>query len=559
MRKPSPNYSLNKIPPELVDRVVVRSQEYHEACNALNQSARRSFEKREWPSQRETNRKRMRIIGDHAEALAEEIRQEFPAAQDHPQWGSQLHQTTLQKETTVPPPILFGFLRKLEIQLGWTPHPIPDLEQFPHQKASRKTHPQSAEPPYEDLAESILKSPQWQVPYPYREKDVLFLQEAIDSHLKGQSCQYSLLPELFYRNQHAYLLGLVEGEKTTFPFAVPFVNEEIGIRPRAFLVGQQALLKLFAFTRSYFLVPTEDPVGLVAALLRLMPDKDPAQLIINLGYQEWGKILIQQNAERVLRESGETLDYTAGVHGMVMIVFAHPSSDIVFKAIRDTGKPPKTIRAEQVVERYQFVVGQDRVGRFADAQLFENWSFPKRLFAPDLLQELLEESQSTLSETEDSICFRNILTERRMTPLDIFVRKEKSPLPERMIEEYGRAITEIAMSNIFPGDLLLKNFGVTDDHKVVFYDYDEVCRLSDCRFRKLPEQTFSGDSIISHVGPDDVFPEEFRHFLLPEGPLREHLEAHYEHLFTTEFWNRWKQFHLDGGFIDLQPYDPSVD
>lgn len=535
------------------------SQEYYEACNALNRSAKTHFEKRQWPIQRETNRNRLRLIEDHAHRLADSLPESMGRGTQMESSWLQVREWVIRNPGRIPLPVLYGFLRKLETRLGLEPTPVPDLRPFHESDYDPVGTAGETTPPYFEFSRKLLQTPGWQVPFPYWDKDCAFLQESLAARLGNRPCRYRIIPELFYRNQHAYLIGELDIGEERIPFAVPFVNEEIGIRPNAFLAGQQALVRLFEFTRSYFLVNTADPAALVAFLLGLMPGKDPAQLIINLGYQEWGKLLIQQKVESLWPDLSEPFDYTPGVPGMVMIVFSHPGSDLVFKAIRDIGKPPKSIRSEQVVERYQFVADQDRVGRFADAQLFENWRFPRRALAPGLVEELLREARSTVTITDEDVFFHKILTEKQMTPLDLYLQRGELPDAKRAIEDYGRAITEIAMSNIFPGDLLLKNFGVTEDRKVVFYDYDEVCRLSDCRFRKLPQPLDPDDpfseAVPSHVGPFDVFPEEFRHFLVPQGPLRKHLEASYHHLFHPDFWNRWKQFHLDGGFIDLQPYD----
>jgi isocitrate dehydrogenase kinase/phosphatase len=89
---------------------------------------------------------------------------------------------------------------------------------------------------------------------------------------------------------------------------------------------------------------------------------------------------------------------------------------------------------------------------------------------------------------------------------------------EHAIKEYGSAIRELAQANIFPGDMLWKNFGVTRYGRVVFYDYDEIEYMTDCNFRKIPpapdfETEMSGE-VWYPVAKNDVFPEEFSTFLL---------------------------------------------
>jgi hypothetical protein len=68
----------------------------------------------------------------------------------------------------------------------------------------------------------------------------------------------------------------------------------------------------------------------------------------------------------------------------------------------------------------------------------------------------------------------------------LFLREADPAAAESAIIDYGNALRDLAASNVFPGDLLLKNFGVTSHGRVIFYDYDELCLVSDCVFRDLP-------------------------------------------------------------------------
>src|SRR6185503_2509662 len=110
-----------------------------------------------------------------------------------------------------------------------------------------------------------------------------------------------------------------------------------------------------------------------------------------------------------------------------------------------------------------------------------------------------------------------LYTERRMTPLNLYLREVDSRHAQDAIVDYGEAIKDLARTNIFPGDMLLKNFGVTRHRRVIFYDYDELCLLTTCHFRDLPaarddlEET--GAEPWYYVGPHDIFPEEFLTFL----------------------------------------------
>ena len=120
-----------------------------------------------------------------------------------------------------------------------------------------------------------------------------------------------------------------------------------------------------------------------------------------------------------------------------------------------------------------------------------------------------------------------------MTPLNLYVRSATPEQAELAVIDYGQCIRDLAYTNIFAGDLLLKNFGVTRHNRVIFYDYDELCRVTDCRFRDVPQATTDEDEMRAeswfYVGENDVFPETFLKFLGFEGRLQEvFLEKHGE-------------------------------
>jgi isocitrate dehydrogenase kinase/phosphatase len=319
------------------------------------------------------------------------------------------------------------------------------------------------------------------------------------------------------------------------------------------------LLRVVEFTRSPLLVAARDTTEVLPFLLSLLPGKDPAQLAANLGATLLGEALLAAAWERHVATSGEMLCAAPGTPGLVMVTFHLPDFPLVFKVVRDRPKPPKAITRRQVMERYAFVARQDRVGRMADAHRFHAWRFPRRLFHPDLWEELVREAPGALSIHGEWVVVRDVITERRLVPLDVHLASGDGEAARAAVLDYGRAIREMAMSNIFAGDLLPKNFGLTPWGRVVFYDYDEVCTLGECRFREVPAPRTLEEEMAAEpwypVAPEDVFPEEFEPFVAPRGRLRRvFLEAHGD-LFTPGFWLHWQGFHAGGGLVDLQPYE----
>jgi isocitrate dehydrogenase kinase/phosphatase len=246
---------------------------------------------------------------------------------------------------------------------------------------------------------------------------------------------------------------------------------------------------------------------------------------------------------------------------MVMLVFTMPSYDMVFKIIRDRFAEPKNTTRQAVMERYGLVFHRDRAGRLVDAQEFEHLRFEKACFSPDLLQELLEGAPSSVTVDGDWVAIRHVYTERRLTPLDIYLREAPAEAAMEAVIDYGHAIKDLAATNIFPGDILLKNFGVTRHGRVVFYDYDELCLLTDCRFRKIPQGRDFADDFQAepwfYVGKNDIFPEEFRTFLGLQDELRERFVQAHADLFGVEYWKAMQAQHKAGEVVDILPYKES--
>jgi isocitrate dehydrogenase kinase/phosphatase len=302
-----------------------------------------------------------------------------------------------------------------------------------------------------------------------------------------------------------------------------------------------------------------DPVGPVVEFLRtLMPRKSLAELYTVLGRAKQGKTERYRSLYAHLASSDDRFVHAEGQRGMVMLVFTLGSYDSVFKVIRDRFPFPKTTSRPEVEDRYLFVFEHDRVGRLVDAQEFRRLRFPRSRFAPELLDELLRECAETCRLEGDDLIIGHCYIERRLKPLDVYLQTVEPAAARAAIRDYGRAIRELAMSNIFPGDLLLKNFGVSRNGRVIFYDYDELCLVTDCTYRDLPRARFDEDETRGepwfYVGPNDVFPEQFLDFLGLRGELREEFLAHHADLLTADYWRELKAAHQAERWLEVLPY-----
>ncbi len=304
------------------------------------------------------------------------------------------------------------------------------------------------------------------------------------------------------------------------------------------LLSEAEASVVFSFTRSYFHVDVDIPGDLVGFLKSILPLKPVAELYIAIGYNKHGKTERYRALYRHLGNSNDKFEIARGAKGMVMTVFTLPSYDVVFKIIKDRFAYPKTSTRAQVMERYKLVFKHDRVGRMVDAQEFEYLTFSRDRFSEELLAELQTVAAETVTVTGDEVVIKHLYTERRLYPLDLYIKEMSFEKAREAVIDYGNAIVDLATANIFPGDLFIKNFGVTRHGRVVFYDYDELCLLTDCNFRKMPEASSYEDEVADQpwfsVAENDIFPEEFRKFLWFPGPLRKVMEEHHRRLLL---WN----------------------
>ncbi|HEX6368974.1 MAG TPA: bifunctional isocitrate dehydrogenase kinase/phosphatase [Longimicrobium sp.] len=367
------------------------------------------------------------------------------------------------------------------------------------------------------------------------------------------------LPFLFYRNKAAYLVARVRlASGDARPLVVPLENRREGVRPDAVLTDPDEVHRVFSFARSYFHADTARPRDTVAFLRTLMPAKPVHELYTSIGHNRHGKTELYRELMDHLTGPGVRFERAEGVRGLVMIVFTLRGYSVVFKVIRDVFGAPKDVEREQVMDRYRLVFARDRVGRLADAQEFEHLQFPRDRFDPYILDELLTRARASVIEEGDRIVIKHLYTERRLRPLDIYLRESPPEAAEAAVIEYGNAIRDLACANIFPGDLLLKNFGVSRHGRVIFYDYDELALLTDVRFRALPvarndDEEMSAEPFFS-VDEKDVFPEQWLPFLVPAGPLREVFLREHADLLTVEFWAGMQRRQETGEIPDFYPY-----
>jgi isocitrate dehydrogenase kinase/phosphatase len=369
-----------------------------------------------------------------------------------------------------------------------------------------------------------------------------------------------MIRPVFYQMTRAYLVGRVIGRNWMLPLVVALKNTDGGVLVDAVMMTEGDVSIVFSFTRSYFHVDLERVGEAVVFLKSLLPRKPVSELFTVLGRAKQGKTERYRELFRHLQTTNDAFVHAPGERGLVMVCFTLPSFDIVFKVIRDRFPYPKNILREDVMKKYELVFKHDRAGRLVDAQEFRRLRFPKSRFAPELLAELMAEAAGTVHVEGDHLIFDHMYIERRMYPLNLYLREATREQCEKAVLDYGQAIRDLAYTNIFAGDLLLKNFGVTRHARVIFYDYDELCHVTDCRFRDLPQATNDEDEMRAeswyYVADNDVFPETFMSFLGFDEHLKKTFLAVHGEILTADFWRHVQQKHGGGELIEVLPYHP---
>ncbi len=411
----------------------------------------------------------------------------------------------------------------------------------------------------------ILKESEFSLPGEDIELDLdcimaVFNQEVVPK-LNGapEQIKFDILESTFYRSKAAYMVGRVVDGDQTFPMALVFLNTEKGnLYVDTALFNDDDLSVVFSFTRNHFMVDAPLPYQYAHFLKTLMPRKLDYEIYNSLGFPKHAKTEFYRQLVGHLDNSSDQFIIAPGIKGMVMTVFTLPSYNIVFKIIKDKFAPPKEVTHQIVREKYRLVSRHDRIGRMADTQEFDNLVFPLARFSPELVEELQKVAPSSIELRGDQLVIKHLYTERYMTPLNIYLETASDDEMRSAMEEYGNCIKQLAAANIFPGDMPLKNFGVTRHGRVVFYDYDEIAALTDCNFRVIPQPRNEQEEMQSGtwytVAPDDIFPEEFRLFFSGNTKARKMFEEMHGELYEVSFWTDLQQQIRNGYVVDVFPY-----
>ncbi len=415
----------------------------------------------------------------------------------------------------------------------------------------------------EETFETVLEDFAHNVAYADIVKDRALIADQIEAYTHcpdgtREYISFEFIDSVFYQAPRAYLVGRIVFKDSICPLVIALKNGDAGVEVDAVLMSEEQVSIVFGYTRSYYFAELNSVMGAVGFLHSILPNKPINELYTILGRLRQGKTERVRTFNEHLKNTNDQFVLAAGDRGLVMIVFTLPSYDLVFKVIRDRFGYPKTISRQDVLDKYKLVSKHDRAGRLIDTQEFRNMEFPLARFSKELLEELAREASKTTRIVGDDLLLEHLYVERRVRPLNLYIREVSREMAELAILDYGQALRDLAQTNIFPGDLLLKNFGLTRHKRVLFYDYDEVALVTECNFREIPEARDDMDEMRSsswfYVNEDDIFPEEFINFLAMDQQLQEVFRSVHADLLTADYWRSIKQRHLQGKTSVVIPY-----
>jgi len=556
-------------PGEVATAIATAFESYRSGFSAITRRARDRFRRQDWHGEVADAVLRLDLYGHVVDSLEEQVRSSLEGrTTDEALWGaarSEYSSLVAHRDDRELAETFFNSVtRRIFITVGVDQQiefVDSDFAEPPPASSEgvTKTYREATTP---GLIEAILRDPWFDAPYRDLRGDAALAAARLQGCLAeaaGRGFEEAeLVRAPFFRRKGAYLVGAARAGDGELPFALAFLNTPDGVLLDAVLTGQQDLSVLFSFTRSHFHVDTGPPAELVAFLKRLMPEKRVAELYISIGFHKHGKTELYRDLLRHLETTTERFELAPGTPGLVMIVFTMPGFDMVVKVIRDRFRPPKSVTREAVMRSYRLVFRHDRAGRLVEAQEFEHLEFDRRRFSDDALEELAGQAGRTVEIGEDWVVLHHAYVERRVEPLDVYVRTESEEAARAAVVDMGQAVEDLAATDVFTGDLLPKNFGVTRHGRVVCYDYDELSLLTDLSFREMPSSASYddefGDEPWFGVTPLDVFPEEFPTFIALPPELKAVLQSTHGNLYDLSFWLEIQQRVRSGEIVDIYPY-----
>ncbi len=560
----------------IADAVLEKFADYRTRFQNITSVARLRFEKADWHAIQKAGAARIDLYENNTEEAARAIVEQLgDVVYDARLWHDTKRCYAQKIQQRNDPELAETFYNSIYLKV-FKHHELDDAHMFirsayegsPINSGDQFFRVYSTENGLVSMLGRLLDDYAFNIPWENKRRDIRNLARYARDHLPHidfakDISTVEVMRSVFFRNKGAYIVGRINYSDRAEPFILPVLHNGAGaVYVDTLILDENDVSVIFSFTRSYFMVDVNAPSEFIGFLHTLIPMKSKAELYSSIGFYKQGKAEFYRSFLDHLAASDDKFIIAPGIRGMVMTVFTLPSFPVVFKLIKDRFSSSKNVTRATVKEKYQLVKRHDRVGRMADTQEFTNFLFPRSRFSQELIDELQKVAASSIQIEDDLITIRHLWTERRMTPLNIYIDKALETEDEtdifHAINEFGKAIKQLAAANIFAGDMLFKNFGVTRHGRVVFYDYDDIMYLTDCNFRRIPEamypeQEMSGEPWYS-IGPNDVFPEEFTILTACNATVRRIFNALHSDLLDVRFWQGMQEQVRNGEIVDVFPY-----
>lgn len=566
------NSSTNSTPEDVAKRILGGFNQHYENINSASIQAKEYFEKRQWDLIEKESKLRLNYYDEQVGLYCSELKSELEQKERIPGFWRSVkryyvhliseHKQPELAETFFNSVFCHLFERSFYnnqyiftkpcVSINYIDMDEPVIDSYIVRDSN-----------LEDVFSQILQSYSFAGGFEDLSRDVKRLTEQLYDqfdHIHEELFEIQAINSSFIRGKGAYIVAnIITGLHSNRPILIALLNEENrGIFVDSLVTDLRSISSIFSFSRSYFFIDTEYPSAIVEYLRTAIPGKTRADLYSLIGLHKHGKTLLYRHFLKYSKITKEKLIIAPGIKGMVMSVFTFPMFPFVFKMINDRFMPPKTGTRKMVQDKYYFVKNHVRIGRLADTWEFSDVAFPLSDIDDALLEDLKTKAPSNIEIEDDLLIIKHMYIENKMTPLNIYLESATEEQQCHIINDYGLAIDELINSNIFPGDMLTKNFGVTRQNRVVFYDYDEITLMSKPNFRKIPEAKTHEQEMASepwyYVGDDDVFPEEFRYFMFPSPSMKAIFNQNYSKLLDADYWTSIQERIDQEGVMDYYPY-----
>ena len=246
-----------------------------------------------------------------------------------------------------------------------------------------------------------------------------------------------------------------------------------------------------------------------------------------------------------LTANNSVFDTAIGFQGTVAIGFQSLNSSYSLKVIRN--RPTEQYKwgkfdgIESVLSKYSRVHQINRTGSMLDNIIYYNVKLHRDWFSPLLVHELLKDASESVVSYDDSILFKHLIVQRRVTPLPVYLTTASQAEKEKVMVNLGHCIKNNTAANIFNKDLDARNYGVSQYQKIYLFDYDALELFTDVKIRTNQERVEGEEDVPEWFFEDGAvfLPEEIESGLrIQDRGLRRFFREVHGDLMQAAYWEQ---------------------